>query len=155
VLYCIHCEKFRFMRSHHCKELGVCVSRMDHYCAFLDNCIGRNNHRYFLQYLTYTYLLIAWIFFELLWTNRWISQYDDSRARVITLHCTLGVSGFFGLYVFVLWIGQVRRAFKNLTMIEEATGGIEVRIFFFYNDRQCGMMVAVIIRGRCIEAQMY
>ena len=34
--------------------------------------------------------------------------------------------------MFVLWVGQVRRACKNLTMIEEAVGGIEVRIFFFW-----------------------
>ena len=82
IIWCISCEKFRFIRSHHCKEMGACIQRMDHYCAFLDNCIGRNNHRYFMQYLTYTYLAIIWMSFELLWCNDWFSKYDESPKRL-------------------------------------------------------------------------
>jgi hypothetical protein len=89
VLYCVHCSKFRFIRSHHCSQLGVCVSRMDHYCAFLDNCIGKKNHRYFVQYLTYTYLTLAWVCFELLWCDQWLREFDASPPRAIMLNCTL------------------------------------------------------------------
>jgi hypothetical protein len=27
--------------------------RMDHYCPWVDNCIGKNNHKYFIQFLFY------------------------------------------------------------------------------------------------------
>ena len=129
VIYCVQCERFRFIRSHHCKELGECVSRMDHYCAFVDNCIGKKNHRYFLQYLVYTYLTIMWMCFDLLWYNKIVSEYNVARGRMLLLHCCVCISVFFAFYVFILWVGQVRRMFKNLTMIEESNGEVEV-IFF-------------------------
>ena len=64
IIYCVDCEQFRDPRSHHCKNLGVCVRRYDHYCNYVDNCIGIRNHRYFLQYIFWTFLTLSWMLLD-------------------------------------------------------------------------------------------
>lgn len=62
--YCTKCQKFRLLRSHHSSALGTCVSRMDQYCSWLDNCIGKKNQRYFIQYLSWTFATLVWSCFH-------------------------------------------------------------------------------------------
>lgn len=48
---CKKCEKFRFLRSHHCSICKKCVEKFDHHCFVLNNCIGGGNYQYFISYL--------------------------------------------------------------------------------------------------------
>ncbi|KAA8498518.1 putative palmitoyltransferase ZDHHC16 [Porphyridium purpureum] len=50
------CGRFRDERTHHCSVCDTCFRRMDHHCAWLNVCVGRNNQRYFILYLLYTLL---------------------------------------------------------------------------------------------------
>jgi palmitoyltransferase len=54
---CRHCTRARPERSHHCALCGVCILRLDHHCPWINNCVGFNNHKYFL--LTCFYALLA------------------------------------------------------------------------------------------------
>ena len=40
-------------RAHFCKMLGRCVLKMDHFCPWLNNCIGFYNHKYFYLFIMY------------------------------------------------------------------------------------------------------
>jgi len=40
-------------RAHFCKMLGRCVLKMDHFCPWLNNCIGFYNHKYFYLFIFY------------------------------------------------------------------------------------------------------
>ena len=51
--YCLICNAFKPERSHHCSICNVCVLNMDHHCPWVDNCIGFNNRKFFMQLLMF------------------------------------------------------------------------------------------------------
>lgn len=54
--YCSWCECNAPPRSFHCHVCKVCILRRDHHCIFTGNCIGYNNHRYYMLLLLYTWV---------------------------------------------------------------------------------------------------
>lgn len=48
---CVVCRVQREVRSHHCKECGRCVRRLDHHCPWIDNCVGLRNQRSFFCFI--------------------------------------------------------------------------------------------------------
>lgn len=51
--YCRKCSIPRPERAHHCNVSGFCVLRMDHYCPWINNCVGLGNYKFFLQLVMY------------------------------------------------------------------------------------------------------
>ncbi|BFU20794.1 DHHC zinc finger domain containing protein [Entamoeba histolytica HM-1:IMSS-B] len=54
VRWCSKCEKFRPPRSYHCKKCGYCIEKRDHHCPWVSNCIGKNNMKFFVQFIFYS-----------------------------------------------------------------------------------------------------
>lgn len=40
-------------RAHYCRMLSRCVLKMDHFCPWLNNCIGFYNHKFFVLFIFY------------------------------------------------------------------------------------------------------
>lgn len=57
VRFCKRCNVFKPDRTHHCRQCGMCVLRMDHHCPWFTICIGLRNHKYFIQFLWYVWVL--------------------------------------------------------------------------------------------------
>ncbi|THH04053.1 hypothetical protein EW145_g5805 [Phellinidium pouzarii] len=50
--FCIQCMARKPLRSKHCRICDKCVGRHDHHCPWVWNCIGVNNHRQFILFVS-------------------------------------------------------------------------------------------------------
>ncbi|KZM22879.1 Protein S-acyltransferase [Ascochyta rabiei] len=62
-LWCDKCHNWKPDRTHHCKELGRCVRKMDHYCPWAGGIIAETTHKFFMQFVSFgaLYTAYAWI----------------------------------------------------------------------------------------------
>ncbi|KAF0745491.1 hypothetical protein Ae201684P_010941 [Aphanomyces euteiches] len=51
VKFCSTCLQHRPLRSKHNVELNACVARFDHFCTFVANVVGANNHTFYFGFL--------------------------------------------------------------------------------------------------------
>ncbi|KAL4804510.1 essential cytoplasmic protein Ctr86 [Aspergillus unguis] len=83
-----NCETCLFLkpaRSKHCSHCKGCVSRQDHHCIWLKNCVGLNNYRYFLSLLLSLGVMLAygsWLGYILLSQTRDRLLPPASRVRM-------------------------------------------------------------------------
>ncbi|KAF8637149.1 hypothetical protein AX17_003053 [Amanita inopinata Kibby_2008] len=62
--FCIQCMARKPLRSKHCRVCDKCIARSDHHCPWVWNCVGYNNHRQFVIFVTS--LVIGIILFDYL-----------------------------------------------------------------------------------------
>ncbi|KAF2818367.1 palmitoyltransferas-like protein pfa5 [Ophiobolus disseminans] len=60
-LFCDKCRIYKPDRTHHCKELGRCIRRMDHYCPWAGGIIAETTHKFFLQGVVLGALVMAYV----------------------------------------------------------------------------------------------
>jgi palmitoyltransferase len=71
-LWCDKCHNWKPDRTHHCKELGRCVRKMDHYCPWAGGIIAETTHKFFMQFVFFTalYTTYVWITTAILLAER-------------------------------------------------------------------------------------
>ncbi|KAK0120209.1 palmitoyltransferase swf1 [Cadophora gregata] len=131
---CNTCKLLKPARSKHCSICKRCISKLDHHCIFINNCVGYNNQNYFLLLLWTTGALTSYatyIGFSILsdevrkeipsWTIRgkgftwsqfvnvwaWVLQ-EYTRIGAVTLLCLLTtplIFGLLGYHIYLIWVG--------------------------------------------------
>lgn len=61
IRYCEKCNLIKPDRCHHCSLCRICILRMDHHCPWVNNCVSFTNHKFFVLFLGYTFLLCAFV----------------------------------------------------------------------------------------------
>jgi len=131
---CRTCRLLKPARSKHCSICKKCISKMDHHCIFINNCVGVRNQHWFLLLLFTTATLISYAVFvgstllsaiirehlpewNLLGTAFTWSEYfhilgwalqEKTRMGTITLLCALTaplVWGLLGYHIYLIWAG--------------------------------------------------
>ncbi|XP_051508105.1 putative ZDHHC-type palmitoyltransferase 6 [Myxocyprinus asiaticus] len=49
--FCIYCELIQVENCKHCRLCDMCIQDYDHHCLFLNQCVGRDNHRLFVLFI--------------------------------------------------------------------------------------------------------
>ncbi|CAK8676959.1 palmitoyltransferase ZDHHC17-like [Clavelina lepadiformis] len=57
---CSTCLIVKPIRSKHCSVTNKCIAKFDHYCPWVFNAVGSENHAYFIGYLFFLSGLLAW-----------------------------------------------------------------------------------------------
>ena len=112
--FCKICKEIKPLRTHHCSICKECHLRMDHHCPWVNNCIGLNNFRYFILFLSYLWIICIFNtilsvipFFNL---KRFDQNNELSFVTVIAM-CGIAILGFFNLWYWSM-------TFFNKTSIE-------------------------------------
>jgi hypothetical protein len=131
---CHTCHLLKPARSKHCSVCKRCISRLDHHCIFINNCVGYGNQHWFLLLLFATGTLItygAYVGISLLsslvlehvpswgilgrgftWSQyfqilAWSLQ-DNPRIGGVALLCLFIsplVWGLLGYHMYLIWAG--------------------------------------------------
>jgi len=89
---CVYDEILKSETSFHCQICNRCVELFDHHCPFINNCLGSNNHKYFLIFLASYVCFFARV-------DDWSDETHDRRAlkwhnsespRLFMATCTCG-----------------------------------------------------------------
>ncbi|CAN6641617.1 hypothetical protein TRVA0_018S02586 [Trichomonascus vanleenenianus] len=115
--YCSSCQKIKPDRAHHSSQLERCVPKMDHYCAWLSSTIGRANHKLFLQFLFYAYMVLGYIIITL---PIFAHSHRTITGQIVALYAVTGV--WFILLSAFLFV-TLRLVLRNLTTIENLNPG--------------------------------
>mmetsp|Transcript_21475 Transcript_21475/g.31148 ORF Transcript_21475/g.31148 Transcript_21475/m.31148 type:complete len:564 (-) Transcript_21475:167-1858(-) len=100
---CHSCHVRRPIRAKHCKILGKCIHRFDHFCPFVANTVGRDNYKYFVG------LLCAHVVCGTLWeiTAYWYScrvsvSWQFYAFMVYSAMWMLAIGGLFNYHMSLI-----------------------------------------------------
>ncbi|KAJ8605027.1 hypothetical protein MRB53_041572 [Persea americana] len=137
---CRTCKLPKPARSKHCPICRVCVARCDHHCVWLNNCVGRDNQRYFLALLLSLTILLtygAWLGYTLMRPRlgvrkkTGIMSYFDVWGPVIQGDVRLGAVallaglcmplplGLFVYHVYLVWAGMTTNETNKWRILQE------------------------------------
>jgi ankyrin repeat protein len=84
---CHTCHICKPLRSKHCKILGRCIHKFDHFCPFVGNTVCRDNYKYFVA------LLASNMFCTILW-----------QIALVYLWRRNSISWMLFFYMFYVWM---------------------------------------------------
>ena len=130
---CSHCQTYKPDGAHHCRICDRCVSKMDHHCPWMNNCVGAGNMKHFTLFLVYVWTAsaLALVLFSINYffcTNEYceFSGVEVQLVRAMTWICigallfttSMLMSLMYSLYT---GIGTVDRLKKKATDVWHET----------------------------------
>eukprot|EP00929_Paragymnodinium_shiwhaense_P101535 TRINITY_DN64697_c0_g1_i1.p2 TRINITY_DN64697_c0_g1~~TRINITY_DN64697_c0_g1_i1.p2 ORF type:complete len:358 (-),score=65.08 TRINITY_DN64697_c0_g1_i1:120-1193(-) len=86
--WCKWCECYKPDRCHHCRVCRSCILRMDHHCPWIANCVGFNNHKYFLLLVFYSLASVMFICVTMVESlQRVLNDEATMSRRFLTVFC--------------------------------------------------------------------
>ncbi|PGH09960.1 hypothetical protein GX51_00226 [Blastomyces parvus] len=114
--WCSSCYQFKSDRAHHCREVGRCIRKMDHFCPWVGGVVSETSFKFFIQLLFYTFLFTTLILVAL---AIFVAQYRKETGKLI-VHwiVVLGLSTLFCLFSLGMLGSSIQLACVNSSTIE-------------------------------------
>ena len=120
--WCQRCAAYKPPRAHHCTTTGRCIVKLDHYCPWTNNAVGVRNHKFFLLFIFYTFLLCFYALGLLIRMAlaKALDQEDDivgAGAVIVAISAVL-----FGLFTSCMLCDQWTVLSTNVAKIDRLKG---------------------------------
>ena len=120
--WCVPCGLQRPARTKHCRVCDYCVSRFDHHCIWINNCVGQKNHLHFMVFLVNHMVVLQYVCyagacicvdtaFEYRLFDMWFIDGNGQRMQatisvvlqyIVNLHTVIfALTAFTGLVSFI------------------------------------------------------
>lgn len=105
--FCDKCNESKPLRAHHCSLCGICILKMDHHCPWINNCIGLNNHRFFVLFITHLCLFCLFLIVisvPVVYSNFFLhdKSLNDNEELLIFISI-VSLAGFLLTLFFSVW----------------------------------------------------
>lgn len=115
--FCRTCNIPKPDRTHHCHNCKRCHMRMDHHCAFVNNCVAYRNHKHFVHFLWWGALTCLFVAFTSYHGFIFYRPVRNVFLHSMSLGCFMAAS-IFSL-VFLIFFGfQMFLILRGYTVIE-------------------------------------
>ncbi|KAJ5360488.1 Zinc finger DHHC-type palmitoyltransferase [Penicillium concentricum] len=115
-LWCSTCCQYKTDRAHHCRELGRCVRKMDHYCPWVGGVVSETSFKFFIQFVAYTAIFCTFVLIVSAYFTAEIRR-ETGGANPYWCVC-IGLSGLFAFFTAGMTLSSVQMGVFNITTIE-------------------------------------
>ena len=125
---CITCNIIRPPGASHCSECNNCVLDFDHHCAFVSNCIGKRNHKYFYLFLIFGSLssIISIILIIIVMIYIFFIKSDETLSFIIKGNKILFIASIV-LAILAVLCSFCRKCFCHTILF----GGSAIGLFYY------------------------
>ena len=118
-VWCSTCLNYKPDRAHHCREVGRCVYKMDHFCPWVGGVVSDTSFKFFTQFV---FFATFFSLFNMIHMAIWTSELR-SRTGQLNVHwvITLAFGALFGLFTSGMALSSVQFILLNITTIENLT----------------------------------
>ncbi|CAG7997005.1 unnamed protein product [Penicillium nalgiovense] len=114
--WCTTCCQYKTDRAHHCRELGRCVRKMDHFCPWVGGVVSETSFKFFIQFVAYTCIFCT---FALIVSAYFTAEIRRQTGGVNPHWCVcIGLSGLFAFFTAGMTLSSVQMGIFNITTIE-------------------------------------
>ncbi|KAI8847646.1 DHHC palmitoyltransferase-domain-containing protein [Chytridium lagenaria] len=136
---CSTCLIDKPARSKHCSICKKCVAKADHHCAWINNCVGHYNYRYFIMFLGSTaaiamygtYLVFRILQHEMETRQVWNFVVYDRKLQQRTP---------ITFWQAIMYVGQIEPLLSALALFA-GIAGVVVLVFMLYQ-------LSMVLRGK-------